>query len=276
MEFLQLLSKKFAFAVLLFTSGLLCKGQEAKIELSGNYQGKNLYIQNPFSGTGVDFCVTKVLVNGKETADDIKSSAFEINLKKLDFKPGDSVFIQIFHKKDCKPKVMQEYGKPKSTFEATLIKIDSSGNLIWKTKNENGKMPFIIEQFRWNKWVKIGEVDGKGGEDENEYSFKITAAHSGENQFRIKQVDYSSQPNYTKPIKGLMCIPEVTIVPRCLPPEERCIEFTSETMYELYDTYGNIIKKGIGKTIDCSSLKKGVYSLNYDNKTTEFSVPKKK
>ncbi len=43
-----------------------------------------------------------------------------------------------------------------------------------------------------------------------------------------------------------------------------------ETMYEIYDQYGNIVKKGYGSKIDVSNLPKGGYFLNYDNKMGEF------
>lgn len=43
-----------------------------------------------------------------------------------------------------------------------------------------------------------------------------------------------------------------------------------ETMYEIYDQYGNIVKKGFGNKVDVSNLPKGGYFLNYDNKMGEF------
>jgi hypothetical protein len=41
-------------------------------------------------------------------------------------------------------------------------------------------------------------------------------------------------------------------------------------MYEIYDYYGNIVKKGFGAKIDVSGLKSGEYFLNYDNKMDTF------
>ena len=63
-------------SVILSTKGF---SQGGVIILEGNYQGKNLYIQNPFGSGGVGFCVTEVLVNGNITTDEINSSAFEID-----------------------------------------------------------------------------------------------------------------------------------------------------------------------------------------------------
>ena len=255
-----LLSLATIFASILSIAG--------NIILEGNYQGKNLYVQNPFAGSGVGFCVQKVEVNGQVTTDEINSSAFEIDFNNYQFKIGDKVSVKITHKDDCKPKVLNpEVLKPKSTFEVITMKLDGDGTLKWNTKNETGKLPFVIEQYRWNKWVKVGEIDGKGIGDNNDYVFKITTLHSGENQVRVKQVDYTSQPRYSRPVKFVSTIPEVTYAPVKVSKE---ITFSAETLYEIYDQYGNVVKKGFGKVVDCGNLAKGVYYLNYDNKTAEF------
>ena len=44
----------------------------------------------------------------------------------------------------------------------------------------------------------------------------------------------------------------------------------TETMYEIYDQYGNVVKRGFGSSIDATNLTKGGYFLNYDNKMAEF------
>jgi hypothetical protein len=238
------------------------------IILEGNYQGKNLYVQNPFAGSGVGFCVSKVEVNGQVTTDEVNSSAFEIDFNNYQFKIGDKISVKITHKDDCKPKVLNpEVLKPKSTYEVTNMKLEGDGTLKWTTKNETGKLPFVIEQYRWNKWVKVGETEGKGIGDNNDYVFKITTLHSGENQIRLKQVDYTSQPRYSKPVKYVSTIAEVTFAPAKVSKD---ITFSAETLYEIYDQYGNVVKKGFGKEVDCANLAKGVYYLNYDNKTAEF------
>ena len=237
------------------------------ITLEGNYQGKNLYIQNPFAGSGVGFCFSEVTVNGEVTTDEINSSAFEIDLSIFNFKNGDKVEIKIKHKDDCKPKVLNpEVLKPKSTFEVVSIKVEKDGLLKWTTKNENGKLPFIVEQFRWSKWVKVGEIQGKGVENNTDYSIKVPE-HSGENKFRVKQIDYSGNPRYSDPVKFKSTLAEVQFGPLKVAEE---IMFSDETMYEIYDSYGNIVKKGTTKRVEVGNLQKGIYYLNYDNKSDKF------
>lgn len=266
----ELTMKKNLLAVIIFTLALTINGfAQSMILLEGTYQGKNVYVQNPFASNGVGFCVYEVRVNDQVTTDEIGSSAFEIDLRNFQLKVGDPVTIKIFHKEDCTPKVLNpEVLKPKSTFVTTSITVDCNTNLLkWTTTGEQGKLTFVIEQFRWNKWVKIGEVEGLGTAGPNNYSFAVVP-HSGENQFRVKQVDYSGQARTSPVAKCTSTKAEIKFYP--VKAKDKITFEGGETMYEIYDQYGNIVKKGFGSTIDVTGLAKGGYFLNYDNKTAEF------
>ncbi|HXC06548.1 MAG TPA: hypothetical protein VNZ86_17450 [Bacteroidia bacterium] len=262
--------KKHFILGFIFMLGIMPAFAQVVLVLDGNYQGKNLYVQNPFGNAGVGFCVTEVSVNGSVTTDEIASSAFEIDLKNFQLKLGDPVEVKIKYKGDCqgKPKVLNpEVLKPKSTYEVQKMDIGADGTIKFTTKGESGKLAFIIEQYRWSKWVKVGEVDGMGTNGPNDYSFK-TSLHSAENKFRLKQLDYSGTPRYSKEVKVTSTVVKPTWAPKKVSNE---ITFSGgETMYEIFDQYGNLVKKGYGASIDCKSLPKGGYFLNYDNATEEF------
>ena len=262
--------KKIFFAIfLLVSTAVFATGV---IVLEGNYQGKNLYVQNPFAGSGVGFCVQEVRVNGVVTTDEIASSAFEIDFRNLQLKIGDKLEVKITHKDDCKPKVLNpEVLKPKSTFEVVTMAVDKDLTFKWATKGETGKLAYTIEQFRWNKWVKIGEVEGVGTPDANNYSFKVVP-HSGKNQYRVKQVDYTGQPKLSKTVDYMSTSPEITFSPAKVSKEITFLTGSTptETMFEIYDQFGNIVKRGFASTVDASNLAKGAYYLNYDNKMGEF------
>ncbi len=265
---------KHIYLSLILSIILITKGfsQGGVIILEGNYQGKNLYVQNPFGAGGVGFCVTEVLVNGNITTDEINSSAFEVDFKPHKLNIGEKVEIKIKHKEDCKPKVLNpEVLKPKSTFEVISMTIDKDGTVKWSTKSETGKLAFAVEQFRWNKWVKVGETDGVGTPGTNNYTFKITP-HSGKNQVRVRQTDYSGQPRLSKPVDFVSDEPDVTFAPAKVSKDISFVanDKPKETMYEIYDQYGNVVKRGFGATVDASNLAKGGYFLNYDNKMGEF------
>ena len=81
---------------LIFLSNLAySQGNETSIIHEGHYQGKNLYVQNPFSGSGVGFCVIAVYVNDDVTADQVNSSAFEIDFSNLNLSIGTPITVKI-------------------------------------------------------------------------------------------------------------------------------------------------------------------------------------
>lgn len=190
-----------------------------EIVIEGIFQGKNIYVMNPFASSGVGFCVYEVTVNGKVSTDEINSSAFEIDLSVYQFNIGDKVTIVIKHKDNCVPKVLNpEVLKPRSTFNVTSIEVTKDGYLKWTTTNESGKLPFIVEQYRWNKWIKVDEVEGKGTAGTNSYSVKVYP-HSGNNKFRVKQVDYTKKPRMSQDVMFKSLQPPVTITTKNLKPK---------------------------------------------------------
>lgn len=258
---------KQVFTVVLFLFASFSVFASGEIVLKGVYQGKNIYVMNPFASSGVGFCVFEVTVNGQLTTDEINSSAFEVDLTVFQFSKGDKLIIIIKHKDGCLPKVINpEVLKPQSTYTAAGMKIDKEGVLTWTTTGESGSLPFVVEQFRWNKWVKVGSVEGKGSANTNTYSMTVYP-HSGNNRFRIKQVDYTRKPRYSKEIRYRSMLPPVTFEP-AKPSTE--IVFSRETMYEIYDYYGNLVEKGNAARVDISKLAKGDYFLNYGTKTETF------
>lgn len=244
----------------------------AQTSLEGNYQGKNLYIQNPQGEDMFGFCVTNVTVNGNPIVDGIESSAFEINFENMGIKMGEKVEIVIEHDFGCKPKILNpEVLKPKSTYEIQSINVGPDGLLQWSTTNERGKLPYIIEQFRWNKWVRIGEVNGEGSPESHSYKFKVDP-HSGENRVRVAQIDHTGKKRPSKAVTFQSKVPEVTMSPMKV---SKAIYFKADgseakTRYEIYDAYGNIVKKGAASEVDCDNLRKGAYYINYDNKVEKF------
>ena len=160
-----------SFLLLSFFSGL---SFAESLSIEGTYQGRNLYVQNPMDDEGFGYCATKVTVNGDIMPGGTGMGAFEIDFSIFNIEIGEPIFIVIEHNDGCKPKILNpEVLLPRSTFVISDMSISDDGKLIWKTKSEQGKLPFSIEQYRWNKWVVIGEVAGKGGGKENAYEFGI-------------------------------------------------------------------------------------------------------
>jgi len=245
---------------------------KADLSIEGSYQGKSLYVQNPESEDGFGFCATKVTVNGDIMPGGVSRSAFKIDFSLFNIQVGDDVFIVIEHRDGCKPKILNpEVLLPRSTFVVTEMKVTNDGKIEWTTTGEQGKLPFIVEQYRWNKWVNAGEVDGAGVEGPNSYEFKVTP-HSGENKIRVVQIDHSGTKKKSDEKTFKSEVEEVEMAPKKVKTE---IKFTAngeptETKYEIYDAYGNIVKKGYSSSVNCENLRKGAYYINFDNKNEKF------
>jgi hypothetical protein len=244
----------------------------ATLSVEGTYQGKNLYIQNPMSDDGFGYCATKVTVNGDVMPGGTNMGAFEIDFANFNIAIGEPVFIVIDHNDGCTPKILNpEVLLPRSTFVVTAINVSSTGKLTWKTTGEQGKLPFQIEQYRWDKWVTIGEVDGKGSSGANSYEF-LVSPHSGQNKIRVVQVDHSGSKRESKQVTFQSNLAQVVKSPAKV---KDMIYFSSngkpsETRFEIFDAYGNIVKKGVGASVNCQNLIPGAYYINFDNVNEKF------
>jgi hypothetical protein len=244
----------------------------AKLSLEGYYQGKNVHIQNPSDGSGFGFCITKIYVNGDLIPINLNSSTISIQLTTMKMTQDEPVFIVIHHGDECIPKIVNpEVLLPKSTFQLVSINSTSNGNLSWTTTNESGKLNYLIEQYKWDKWVEVGEVQGLGESGNNSYSFNLFP-HSGLNEVRVSQIDNTLKKRSSKSVTFTSIVSKVTKTPTKV---KDFIYFKSsekviETYFEVFDAYGNILKSGKGSKIDCRNLLNGLYYLNFDNTTEKF------
>lgn len=261
--------KNVLVIVSLILSSFASKASVLVVE--GKFQNKNIYIQNSFGSNGVGFCATEIKVNGRITTDEVNSSAFEIDLAAMNIKIGDKVTIEIAHKSDCMPVVLNpEVLKPRPTFEIISMNINSYGVLKWTSKNESGSLPYIVEQYKWNKWVPVGEVKGEGTPNNHDYSFQVTT-HSGENKFRVKQAGLGTAPKSSNAV----ILNSMTEKPTyTLSKDAKSIQYSYETFFEVYDVFGTIVKKGFGNQTNIENLPKGKYYLCFDNQMTEFDKKK--
>jgi hypothetical protein len=231
------------------------------LTLSGVYQGKNLYVQNPFTGNMKDFCSNDVYVNDVKMSVNIESSAYEIDLSHL--KVNDPVTIKITHKDDCKPKVLNpQVIRASSSFQFSAFTVDKAV-VIWATKGEKPRGKFFIEHFVNNTWVIVKEVPGKGSVILNNYDVE-SHHHSGLNKYRAKYLESDGQVFYSQVFEYSSDLPEVTFYPKRVTDK---IYLSREAEYEVLDQYGNAVRKGKNKEIDIASTGEGVYYLNVDNKT---------
>ena len=264
------------FKILLFLF-LLLKipsffSQESMLSIDGTYLGKNLLVSNPPQADGFGFCVNKVTVNGEVLPATIQKANFEIDFSLFNIKSGEQLFIVLEHNDGCVPKfVNPEVLLPKSTFICQKISATKNGLISWTTTNEKEIIDFAIEQFKWNKWVKVGEVRGNGGQELNNYTFQIIV-HSGKNRVRVSQIDNTGVKRHSKSVGFTSTTKSIKKSPSKVKSN---LYFKAEgvltkTKYELYDAFGNLLKKGFDHTVECTELLNGIYNINYDNKSEKF------
>ena len=259
----------FCFSLLMF----MAKGSLGQIlSVSGYYEGMNLFVSNPIKSDGYGYCVHKVLVNGNVLPASIQTDYFEIDLGLFNLTKGDEVFIELEHGEGCTPNfVNPEVLLPYSTFEVTSINANSSGTINWTTKNESGKLTFLVEQYKWDRWVVAAEIQGKGSKGKNDYSIDIIPT-SGYNKIRVAQVDNTGVKRHSKTV-GFNS--QTRAIKKSPSKVKSSLYFKAEgtltkTKYEIYDAFGNLLKKGYDHTVDCSELLNGIYNINYDNKSEKF------
>jgi hypothetical protein len=214
-----------------------------------------------------------VTVNGEPITNDFVSSAFVIELDKLGLKIGDSVNIKIYHDKGCEPQIVNDLALiSPAKLKYENLKLDSLGVLSWCASNENSPKTFYIEQYKWNKWVVVGQIQGIGGADKNCYKFQVDL-HSGENTFKIVQ-ETPGKNKASGTSSEVKVISNVKI--SLLLSKGNDIAFSLPTHYEIYNTFGEIVMKGFSAKPNLKPLPIGLYYINYDNTTGDVFNKNKK
>ena len=215
------------------------------MKIKGAYYGENIIIDNPEDNHA--FCVKSIKVNGVKTNTEIASNTFEIDLASLNIDYAASIEIIITHSETCKPKILNpEALKEKCGFNLIGYKQDKkSEEITFTPTNQISKMPYIVEQYRWKRWVEVAKIDVVFS-DTATYRFK-PSLHSNANIFRIKQNSKRDDACFSNDLKARSLLKEVTFL---YDKKANNLTFSTETMYEIYDKKGNFIKSGLSKVVD--------------------------
>ncbi len=238
--------------------------QVAEYTMTGEYQGKNIYIQNPLSKDKVNFCTTEVYLNDKLINTSPKTSAFEINLSHLQI--GGTVFIKVMHMEGCMPKVINpQVIRSKSKFQ--FINVIADGlSIHWATVGELPYGKFFIEHYRNRNWGNIEIISGAGSFENNQYNLK-PKHHTGDNKYRIKYVQSDGKIFFSRVFDYFNDVEPISFYPTLVVDK---IMLSRESDYSVVDSYGNEMTKGKGKEITLHSLKSGLYFLYIDNREEKF------
>lgn len=255
---------KYSIFFLVYIVSLAAMGQNTEYTMTGEYQGKNVYVQNPLSKDKINFCASEVYLNEKLINTSPKTSAFEIDLSGLDI--GAPVFIKIVHKEGCVPKIINpQVIRSKSKFQFLMVNADAQA-ISWSTVGELPFGKFFLEQYRNKAWVNISTVAGKGSFESNQYNFP-PSHHSGDNKYRLKHVQSDGKMFFSPVFSYFNEAEPISFFPTMVVDN---ITLSRETEYRVIDSFGNQITQGRGREIDLKGLKAGLYFLYIDNREERF------
>jgi len=252
------------FIPLLFALIINLEGNSQEFTVTGEYQGKNIYMQNPLSADMINFCTQQVYLNDQLTIEHPKTSAFEINLG--DLQVGDPVVIRVLYADGCIPKVINpQVIRLKSKFR--FLSVNANRNEIsWTTSSEYDVGEYTIERYSNKEWFIDNTIVGKGKFDTNQYS-AIPNYHAGENKLRIKYKTVNDKIFYSRVFNFFSDKEPVSFYPTRVADR---IMLSRATSFEVMDADGNRIVRGTSNQINCKGLKSGLYYLNIDNRTEKF------
>jgi hypothetical protein len=186
--------KHLLFCIVLLISVNCLAASELVIE--GLYQGKNLYVQNPYSAGDAEFCTEMVVVNNTVLMTYVKSSAYEIDLSS--FKLNEPVTIKITHKEGCSPKVLNPQAIAGAIpFELTAFSV-RSGAIEWFTQGESAETLYFVERLMDNSWVAITPpIKATGSVSNAAYMLKINNLQEI-SKYRIRSVNQQGDVLYSR------------------------------------------------------------------------------
>ncbi|MBC7922842.1 MAG: hypothetical protein H7Z75_17325 [Ferruginibacter sp.] len=241
------------------------ESRAAELALSGFYQGKNLFVQNPFAADRQSFCTEEVYLNDQKVMSGIKSSAYEIDLSAL--KVNDAVKVRIVHREGCAPKVLNPQVLRSTAVAFQFISFTVGKDAIrWNTSGEQPNSMYFVEQFISKNWLAIKTIYSKNTTNSGTYS--VAPAHSaGLNRYRVKAQDQEGKVFYSREVDFSSVQETVTFYPKSVTDK---ITLSRAVPYEVLDVKQKTVKRGKGKEIALKELKTGVYYLTIDNRTEKF------
>ena len=250
-------------------SALSSPGDSMKSNIvSGIYNEKNLYFYTPSCKISSDRDKVVAKFKNKIVFESSQPKSFQVDLSKKGLVYGDIIELQLFYM-GCKPFLVNEESiEKRNSFKISDLQVSDSGKVSFKTFNEIDKFPFIIQQYKWSKWVSVAKVRGEGGDSWKAYRVKSMIT-SGVNKFRVVRYNLWKPPtmseeyiftslkesidfNYDRNIKKVI--------------------FSDITSYEVKNEYGENVLTGLGDKIDMSELGKGLYFIAFDNSYVDITL----
>lgn len=256
----------FIFALVVLCSGSIFSQVAPKVEtnLAGVFQGKTLFIQNPFDRNDRRFCVDKIFINEREVDINYNLSALKVDFDGYDL--YTPVKIRLVHKDSvCVPTIIN----PEAILFHTIFRfVDVSltdSALVWSTKGESGIGEFEIEKLMNGVWVDQEVIEAMGRYEGAQY-MHYPNLDEGANKYRIRynfpqgrRIDYL----YSREVEYDHYPEPVEFKPKSAKTR---LYLSRSTHYEIYNDGQKLVLEGQGKEIDVTVLRRGRYVIYFDGK----------
>ena len=229
------------------------------IEHVGVYQGKELFIQNPYNPLTKDFCIDAVYVNGKKEILNYRLSALILDFKSQDlFTP---VSIKVVGKDStCMPLIIN----PDAIMFHTEYKFNSvqitDSVLVWETEGERQRGSYTVEKLFTGIWVEKKTVEASGTFEKAEYRY-YPEFEEGGNKYRIKYDFGNGRYLYSEEVEYNYYPEPVEFEPK---EATTTLTFSRSASYSIFDKNGKEVMSGLGSSVDVSKLYPGEYVIYFD------------
>ncbi len=230
------------------------------------YYGTNVYVYNP--SVADSFSIHTLIVNKDTIREELRTNGIEIDLSTYNFDEGDRVSINVIYEGKFPPVIVNpEALMPPVKFRISKPVFNKHEELQWQVRGVPGDYPIVVEQYKWNQWKKVAEVDPIDTVANNIYKIHIRP-HSGKNIYRVKSFNIKGEEVMSRDvIFNASGYSPVYIQTKKITNE---IALSSKTEYEIYDLKSNLLLSGYDRYIKVDKLPKGKYLLFFDNQIQEF------
>lgn len=147
------------------------------------------------------------------------------------------------------------------------IYVTQNNDLIWLTEREAIDQEYLIQQYKWGRWVTVGTVPNQGSMEINQYRFKLLP-HKGVNKYRVAMQNHD---NTYRSSPTVIFYEETPPVEMKINRRKRVIKFSASTTWWLTDQFANSIAEGEGQEVSLNDLKRGrLYYICFDDHCTKF------
>ncbi|WP_155184673.1 hypothetical protein [Fulvivirga lutimaris] len=235
-----------------------------EIVLSGAYQGKDLYVQNPFNSKTSTFCTNAVYVNDRLVLDKPQASAFRIDLS---FLPNNAlVVIRILFQDNCEPGIVNpQVLKAPQSFQFLTAQADNN-SITWTAKGDKNGIYYLEHKWEKEDWTVVDTVEVISTFEQNKYA--VEPSHiKGDNSYRVKYINSNNEEFYSVEFMFTAADNYITFYPKIATSQ---LKLSDSCHFEVMDFFGKVVKKGEGRDVILVDLKPGKYYLNIQNRKEVF------